>query len=99
MCGDTTADHKMSVEDTIAEVVQTSLSSTPIEVDPEKREKAVRFDAAAAEPKKSTKRTTVCKVKMTVRSVESEILSNTAREVEENDVDETAHMFEMKKDG
>ncbi|KAG1790117.1 uncharacterized protein HD556DRAFT_1310900 [Suillus plorans] len=99
MCGDATADHKMSVEDMIAEIVEASATSMPLEVDAEKCEKIVRFDDVAAEPKKSTKRTTVRKVKMTVRPIDSATASSTAREVQEDDIDETAHMFEMKEDG
>jgi hypothetical protein len=99
MCGDATADHKMSVEDIMAEIVQASITSTPTEVDAEKGEKLVRFDDAVAEPQKGTKRTAVRKVKMTVRQMDSATASSIAREVEEDDIDETAHMFEMKEDG
>ncbi|KAG2083673.1 uncharacterized protein F5147DRAFT_660104 [Suillus discolor] len=99
MCGDTTADHKMSVEDIIAEIVQASTTSMQTEVDGEKSEKLVRFDDVAAEPKKSTKHMMVRKVKMAVRPMESEKALSTVHEVEEDDIDETAHMFELKEDG
>ncbi|KAG1836135.1 hypothetical protein C8R48DRAFT_783007 [Suillus tomentosus] len=89
----------MSVEDIMAEIVQASITSTPTEVDAEKGEKLVRFDDAVAEPQKGTKRTAVRKVKMTVRQMDSATASSIAREVEEDDIDETAHMFEMKEDG
>jgi hypothetical protein len=110
MCSDTTADHRMSVEDIIADIVATSTTSVPKAVatsttsvpkavDAEKAEKLVRFDDIAVEPKKSTKRTTVRKVKMTVKPIESKVASSTAHDVEDDDIDETAHMFQMKEDG
>ncbi|KAG2060502.1 hypothetical protein BDR06DRAFT_966983 [Suillus hirtellus] len=95
----TTANHKMSVEDIVAEIVKASIVSMPTEVNTEKGEKLIWFDNVVAEPQKNTKCTTVCKVKMTFKQPDSATASSISNEVEEDDIDETAHMFEMKEDG
>ncbi|KAG2060937.1 hypothetical protein BDR06DRAFT_966757 [Suillus hirtellus] len=89
----------MSVEDIVAKIVKASIVSMPMEVNAEKGEKLIWFNNVVAEPQKNTKHATVCKVKMTFKQPDSATASSISNEVEEDDINETAHMFEMKEDG
>ncbi|KAG1828889.1 hypothetical protein DFJ58DRAFT_737581 [Suillus subalutaceus] len=96
MCGNISATHRMSVEEMISEILPTSTSRTPTVVEGDTAETDVRQNRVTAKPQKTNKRTSVRNVKTSVASLEFATCSTTTSHVEDDNIEETANIVEMK---
>lgn len=99
MCGDASADHPISVDEMIATIIDPPSTSTPTELKGEDVEKQVHRDSAAAKSTENMKSKKNRSVKITVAPIEVGTSSYTTSQLEENDIDEEANMFQIKQDG
>ncbi|KAG2028752.1 hypothetical protein BDR03DRAFT_1019387, partial [Suillus americanus] len=93
MCGVPSNKHLVSVEDMISATVKPQHLSTTTVVAPDTTEKRVRFNRSADTHQQRHASSTTRTIKTTVESISS------TSEIERDDIDEAADMFEMKANG